>query len=459
MRSNLPMLYEIREAQRAFLNPLLIWAHATAKTFGDPASPLSLLPGAQRLAAGSELFYRLGKEYKKPEFGIKSVQAKGRELSIVETPVLEKPFCRLLHFKRYADDPETVRQMRNDPVILLCAPMAGHHATLLRDTARSMLVDHEVYITDWTDARMVPLGQGEFHLHDYVTYILEFIRHLGTDNLHVVAVCQSTVPVLGAISLLASKGEKTPRGMVLMGGPIDTRRSPTAVNSLATTHPFEWFEDNVIYPVPSKYPGAGRRVYPGFLQHLGFVAMNADRHVRSHWEFYQSLVHGDKDDAQAHMEFYDEYNAVLDMDADYYLETVKAVFQEFHLPRGLWQVKGQLVRPQDITNCSLLTIEGELDDISGCGQTQAAHDLCTSVPVNRKQHYEAPRSGHYGIFSGGRWRETIYPILRDFIQSAQEGRTVSPYPTVRVTRPKVAKNGHSNGIGPAKSATAASSGR
>ncbi|CAG9173255.1 polyhydroxyalkanoate depolymerase [Cupriavidus respiraculi] len=410
------MLYQLHEFQRTILNPLTAWAQATAKTFANPLSPLSLVPGATRLAAGYELLYRLGKEYEKPAFDIKSVRSNGRDIPIVEQTVVEKPFCKLVRFKRYADDSETIKLLKDEPVVLVCAPLSGHHATLLRDTVRTLLQDHKVYVTDWVDARMVPVEAGPFHLSDYIHYIQEFIRHIGADELHVISVCQPTVPVLAAISLMASAGEKTPKTMIMMGGPIDARKSPTAVNSLATNKSYEWFENNVIYTVPANYPGHGRRVYPGFLQHAGFVAMNPDRHLTSHYDYYLSLVQGDADDAEAHVRFYDEYNAVLDMAAEYYLDTIREVFQEFRLANGNWTVDGELVRPQDIARTALLTIEGELDDISGAGQTAAAHDLCSGIAKTRKHHITAARCGHYGIFSGRRWREDIYPQLRDFIR-------------------------------------------
>ncbi len=410
------MLYQLHEFQRSFLNPLTAWAQATAKTFANPLSPLSLVPGATRLAAGYELLYRLGKEYEKPAFDIKSVRSNGRDIPIVEQTVVEKPFCKLVRFKRYADDPETIKLLKDEPVVLVCAPLSGHDATLLRDTVRTLLQDHKVYVTDWVDARMVPVEAGPFHLADYIHYIQEFIRHIGADELHVISVCQPTVPVLAAISLMASAGEKTPKTMIMMGGPIDARKSPTAVNSLATNKSYEWFENNVIYTVPANYPGHGRRVYPGFLQHAGFVAMNPDRHLTSHYDYYLSLVQGDADDAEAHVRFYDEYNAVLDMAAEYYLDTIREVFQEFRLANGNWTVDGELVRPQDIARTALLTIEGELDDISGAGQTAAAHDLCSGIAKTRKHHITAVKCGHYGIFSGRRWREDIYPQLRDFIR-------------------------------------------
>ncbi|MEM5439012.1 polyhydroxyalkanoate depolymerase [Paraburkholderia diazotrophica] len=409
------MLYQFHEFQRALLSPLTAWAQAASKSFANPASPFAYVPGATRLSAGYELLYRLGKDYEKPEFNLHQIVKDGRNIPIVEQTIVEKPFCRLLRFKRYSDDSDAVTQLKEEPVVLVCAPLSGHHSTLLRDTVRTLLQDHKVYITDWIDARMVPLEDGSFDLDTYIAYIQEFIRHIGAKNLHVISVCQPTVPVLAAISLMASRGEDTPRTMTMMGGPIDARKSPTSVNSLATQHSYEWFENNVIYNVPSNYPGFGRKVYPGFLQHTGFVAMNPERHAASHWDFYQSLLRGDEEDAEAHRRFYDEYNAVLDMAAEYYLQTIRVVFQEFRLAEGTWVVDGEPVRPQDIKKTALFTIEGELDDISGDGQTRAAHDLCTGIPEKNRRHFTAEKCGHYGIFSGRRWRTIIYPQLRDFI--------------------------------------------
>jgi poly(3-hydroxybutyrate) depolymerase len=334
---------------------------------------------------------------------------------VIEREVLRKPFCRLLRFKRYSDDAGNLRELKDDPPVLVVAPLSGHHATLLRDTVRTLLQDHKVYITDWIDARMVPAADGTFSLDDYVGYIQEFIRHIGADDLHVISVCQPTVPVLAAVSLMAARGEATPRSLVMMGGPIDSRQSPTAVNNLATQKPLWWFESNVIQIVPANYPGRGRRVYPGFLQHTGFMAMNPERHAMSHWDFYQDLVKGDLGDAAAHRRFYDEYNAVLDMPAKYYLDTVRIVFQEHLLPRGLWDVAGERVDPSAIKGTALLTIEGELDDISGQGQTRAAHALCSSIAQQDRQHLTVEGAGHYGIFSGRRWRTQVYPQVRDFI--------------------------------------------
>ncbi|MES2069463.1 MAG: polyhydroxyalkanoate depolymerase [Pseudomonadota bacterium] len=408
------MLYQLHELNRAFLNPLTQWAEASSKLFTNPVSPLAHAPYAQRIAAAYELVYRLGKDYEKPEFGITSTTVNGQTVEITQTTASLKPFCKLLHFRKVFSGKDLSKLKQ--PKVLLVAPLSGHHSTLLRDTVRGLLPQHDVYITDWTDARMVPLSEGAFHLHDYIYYVQDFIRLLGPD-LHVISVCQPTVPVLAAISLMATaKDPKLPKTMTMMGGPIDPRKSPTAVNDLATEKKFSWFENTVIYNVPANYPGYGRKVYPGFLQHAGFVAMNPDRHAQSHYDFYEHLIQGDDESAEQHRKFYDEYNAVLDMPADYYLETIKTVFQDFDLPKGTWKVEGKLVRPQDIKTVALFTVEGELDDISGPGQTQAAHDLCSGIPANMKQDFVAPGAGHYGIFSGRRWREVIEPKIAEFIK-------------------------------------------
>jgi poly(3-hydroxybutyrate) depolymerase len=409
------MLYQLFETQRALLSPFSEFAAASAKLYSHPLSPFAHTPMAQRLSAGLDLMHRLAKDYEKPEFDIKSVEVDSVDVAVQELVALEKPFCRLLRFKRYTDDSAVLEKMKEQPTVLVVAPLSGHHATLLRDTVKQLLKDHKVYITDWTDARMVPLDAGAFHLDDYIHYVQEFIRHVGGADCHVISVCQPTVPVLAAISLMASAGEDTPRSMTMMGGPIDARKSPTAVNNLAMNRSFSWFETNVIYRVPTNFPGAGREVYPGFLQHTGFVAMNPDRHLSSHYDYFLDLVRGDDEGAEAHRRFYDEYNAVLDMPAEYYLDTIKTVFQDFALVNGTWEVDGQLVRPQDIKTTALLTVEGELDDISGAGQTKAAHDLCSGVHKQHQSHYDAIGAGHYGIFSGRRWRDNVYPEVRDFI--------------------------------------------
>ena len=408
------LLYQWHELWRAGLAPCTYFADAGAKMYSAQDSWLSSLPGSERAAAAFELMYRLGKEYEKPEFGIHQVEVDGVAVPVVERVALDKPFCRLLRFKRFTDNEDKLRDLKDDPTVLVVAPLSGHHATLLRDTVRTLLRDHKVYVTDWIDARMIPVEEGSFGLDDYVAYIEDFIRHIGADNLNVMSVCQPTVPVMAAISLMAARGEKLPRSMVMMGGPIDARRSPTSVNNLATRNPMSWFENNVIHTVPQPYPGKGRHVYPGFLQHAGFIAMNPSNHFMSHWDFYSNLIKGDMLDADSHRKFYDEYNAVLDMPAEYYLDTIKTVFQDFLLPLGKWKVNGELVKPGAIKGPALMTIEGELDDISGVGQTAAAHDLCTGIPRSRQKNLVVQGAGHYGIFSGRRWREIVYPQVREF---------------------------------------------
>ena len=424
------MLYQIYETQRSLMEPFAEFANATSKLFGNTTSPLGQNPFAQRVAAGYDLLYRLGKDYEKPVFGLRTVDVSGVEVAIHERVEIDKPFCELRRFKRFTDDSATLSKLKGQPAVLIVAPLSGHYATLLRDTVKTMLGDHKVYITDWKNARLVPLSDGEFHLDDYVNYVQEFIRHLQSiyGDCHVMSVCQPTVPVLAAVSLMASRGERLPLSMTMMGGPIDATKSPTAVNNLAMNKSYEWFENNVIYRVPQSFPGAGRRVYPGFLQHAGFVAMNPDHHAKSHYDYFEHLLQGDDVSAETHRKFYDEYNAVLDMDADYYLETIATVFQDFKLVHGTWQVrnaKGQLelVKPQDIKGCALLTVEGELDDISGSGQTAAAHDLCTGIPKADSEHYEAKGAGHYGIFSGRRWRDMVYPKVRNFIVAHNKAST------------------------------------
>ena len=401
-------------------------AQSAAKVYGNPLSMLGQNPFSQRISASYDLMHRLGKDYVKPEFGLRTVDVDGVEVAIHERIEVNKPFCELRRFKRFSDDTATLSKLKGQPAVLIVAPLSGHYATLLRDTVKTMLKDHKVYITDWKNARLVPLAEGEFHLDDYVNYVQEFIRHLQGiyGNCHVVSVCQPTVPVLAAVSLMASRGETTPLSMTMMGGPIDARKSPTAVNNLAMNKPFEWFENNVIYRVPNNFPGAGRRVYPGFLQHTGFVAMNPSNHAKSHFDYFKDLIKGDDASTEAHRKFYDEYNAVLDMDADYYLETIKVVFQEFSLVSGTWDVKGvdgkiERVRPADITTTALFSVEGELDDISGSGQTEAVHSICQGVIASEQKHLEVPGAGHYGIFAGRRWREVVYPEVKSFILKHQ----------------------------------------
>ena len=433
------------------MEPFADLAQSAAKVYGNPLSMLGQNPFAQRISAGYDLMHRLGKDYEKPEFGLRTIDVDGVDIAIHERIEVNKPFCELRRFKRFSDDPATLEKLKSQPAVLIVAPLSGHYATLLRDTVKTMLKDHKVYITDWKNARLIPLSEGEFHLDDYVNYVQEFIRHLQGiyGNCHVMSVCQPTVPVLAAVSLMASRGETTPLSMTMMGGPIDARKSPTAVNNLAMNKRFEWFENNVIYRVPTNFAGAGRRVYPGFLQHSGFVAMNPSNHAKSHYDYFKDLIKGDDASTEAHRKFYDEYNAVLDMDADYYLETIRVVFQDFCLVNGTWDVRnldGKLerVRPQDISTTALFSVEGELDDISGSGQTEAVHSICSGVVATEQKHLEVPGAGHYGIFSGRRWRDVVYPQVKAFIlkhQPKAEAQVAVAKPVAAAKAPRVkAKN-------------------
>ncbi len=412
------MLYRLHELHRSFLDPMAQLSGVLANVLRDPRSPYSKLPFARAASANHAVVHRLAKRYEKPPFGIDRVMAHGRDVHVAEHVVLSEPFCELVRFARSSDDPVVAAKLRRDPKVLLCAPLSGHHATLLRDTVRALAKDHDVYITDWVDARDVPVTVGAFHLDDYVHTVQRYIRTLGTKDLHVIAVCQPTVPALGAIALMAQAGEDTPRTLTLMGGPIDARRNPTEVDELATKHDLAWFEKKLIHEVPSAFAGAGRRVYPGFLQLIAFVSMNPKRHAKAHWDYWFSAMKGASGEGgrAQHERFYDDYNAVLDMDAAYYLDTVKTVFQELSLARGTWDVDGERVRPEAIRQTALLTIEGELDDVCGIGQSEAAQGLCYGIPSEKKRHHLAKGCGHYGLFSGSKWRDQICPLIAGFVR-------------------------------------------
>ena len=402
------MIYQLHEFQKTVMAPTVLLADTVKFLFTSPFSPLAYTPISRTIAANSEVFVRLMRRYPKPKWQIDHTMINGERVAVTRDVAVDKPFCQLLHFRK--DVPF------DQPKLLIVAPLSGHFATLLRDTVRTALPDHDVWVTDWVDARMVPLSKGPFHLDDYVDYVREFIRLLAPD-LNVMSVCQPTVPVLAAVSLMAAENDPAaPKAMIMMGGPIDTRRNPTVVNDFASGRPHSWFSGKVIMRVPPNYPGFMRKVYPGFLQHASFLAMNPDRHLEAHKQFYNRLIRGDGESAEAHRQFYDEYNAVLDMPAEYYLETVKAVFQEFQLPKGNMTVRGVQVKPETIRKTALFTIEGELDDISGNGQTEAAHTLCRSIPADKRKHLLAKGVGHYGIFSGRKFRELVYPQIRGFIR-------------------------------------------
>ena len=401
------MLYAAYELQRQLSRPVRLWANALEQVYSSPYNPLTDTWIGKSVAASAEIMARLTQSYMKPSFDLPTTQVDGQTVAVNEEILLRKPFCNLMRFRRDT--------LRHDPKVLVVAPMSGHFATLLRGTVEALLPEHDVHITDWVDAREVPLSMGNFDLDDYIDYVIEFCRYLGPD-VHIIAVCQPSVPVMGAMSLMAAdKDPRQPRSFTLMGGPIDTRISPTTPNDLAMRNSMMWFRQNVISTVPFNYPGAMRRVYPGFLQLTSFISMNLDRHINAHMRQFEHLVKGDDDSADAHRTFYDEYLAVMDLTAEFYLQTIQVVFKEHQLPRGVWVSRGRPIEPAAIET-ALMTVEGELDDISGVGQTKAAHTLTPNIPGARRAHWEQPRVGHYGIFNGRKWREQIMPRVRSFIR-------------------------------------------
>lgn len=405
------MLYQAVDAQLLGLAPARMAARYWQHVLTHPMVPASYTAAGRATAALCEMFDRTTKRHRKPNFNLHHAIIDGTEVAIREEIALQKPFCNLLHFRR--DLPASAQQLPQ-PKVLVVAPMSGHYATLLRGTVETLLPENDVYVTDWADARLVPLAHGDFDLSTYIDYVLDFIRYLGSET-HIIAVCQPSPPVLAAVALLAASGDPVqPRSATLMGGPIDTRVNPTEVNDLSARYPIEWFERSVIHTVPMWHPGGLRRVYPGFLQLGSFVSMNPDRHVGSHLEFFQNLVKGDGESADAHRRFYDEYLSVMDLTAEFYLDTVRHVFQEHSLPNGTFRHRGVLVEPAAIKRTGLMTIEGELDDISGVGQTEVAHQLCRNLAPEKKVHYVQKSVGHYGIFNGRRWRQEIYPRWRKF---------------------------------------------
>lgn len=408
------MFYHLYEMNHAAMAPLRAGADLMRQACNNPLNPLSDTAFGRSLDAGFEVFERLTRRYGKPEFGISSTDIDGKAVDVVEEVVWTKPFCRLIHFNRSLPEERPA-----DPKILLVAPMSGHYATLLRGTVGALLPHADIYITDWIDARTVPLTEGRFDLDDYISYVIEMLHHLG-EGTHVVAVCQPSVPVLAAVALMEADQDRfAPASMTLMGGPIDTRINPTGVNELAKAKPIDWFRDSVVMPVPWPQPGFGRSVYPGFLQLSGFMSMNLDRHMTAHKDFYLNLVKNDGDSAEKHREFYDEYLAVMDLTAEFYLQTVETVFIEHALPKGTMMHRGRAVDPAAIRNVALFTVEGENDDISGIGQTKAAHDLCLNLPQEKRRHYMQPDVGHYGVFNGSRFRNEIVPQMVAFFQEHQ----------------------------------------
>ncbi len=409
------MNYHAYEFAHALISPMRLAAQGLKMQMQIPFNPWAATPVGKSIAAAIDVFEGVTRRYGKPEWDIENTQIDGTTVPINIKTVRHKPFCNLIHFEKE----EVAGVDRKDPIVLIVAPMSGHYATLLRGTVEAMLPEHDVYITDWIDARDVPVTDGRFDLDDYIDYVIDFISHLG-DRTHVLAVCQPAVPVLAAAAVMAGNDSPyQPMSMTLMGGPIDTRRNPTVVNKLAEEKTTDWFENHVISLVPFPNAGFMRRVYPGFVQLTGFMTMNLERHTKAHFELFDNLVKGDCDSVQQHRTFYEEYLAVMDLTAEFYLQTVTTVFQTHALPKGEMMHRGQLVDCSKIRRTALLTVEGEKDDISGRGQTEAAHDLCTNLSLDDKFHYVQPGVGHYGVFNGRRWRTEIEPRIRDFIRTTE----------------------------------------
>lgn len=404
------MLYQCYEWQRAGLEPMRFLAGQALALLDMPLNPIRPTPLGRIAAAALDSFEHTTRKFGKPEFGHTHTTIDGARVEVDEQVVSRRPWCDLKRFRRAAERPD-------DPRVLLVAPMSGHYATLLRGTVEALLPNHDVFVTDWRDARDVPLMGPDFHLDDYIDYVIDFLRLLGPRT-HVIAVCQPAVPVLAAASLMNAAGDPAaPASMTLIGGPIDTREAPTEVNRFAKRHDIDWFRRRVIHPVPLGHPGFMRRVYPGFVQLAGFMAMNIDRHMEAHWDMFLHLVQGDGESLASKRAFYDEYRAVMDLPAEYYLETISAVFHEHLLPRGRLVSRGRPVDPAAITRTALLTIEGERDDISGIGQTRAAQALCRNLPADMREHWEQPGVGHYGLFNGRRFREEVAPRIGRFMRA------------------------------------------
>ena len=413
--------YQMYELAHVAMAPARAWSDATRLFFKNPMNPYAHTSMGKNLAAMSEMFERVTRRYGKPIFGLETTQVDGRTFDIVEQVVWERPFVRLLHFQRLPLG-ATAATLPNQPKLLIVAPVSGHYATLLRGTVEAFLPHFDVYITDWSDTRMVPLAAGRFDLDDYIDHLIDMVHVLG-HGVHTLGVCQPSVPLIAAVARMAAMDDAfAPASMTLMGGPIDTRRSPTAVNVVAHERGTEWFRENCLVTVPFPYPGVGRQVYPGFLQLSGFMAMNLDKHVNAHVDMFNHLVRADGDSAEKHREFYDEYMAVMDLSAEYYMQTIETVFVKHQLPKGEMMHRGARVDPAAIRHTALMTVEGENDDISGVGQTRAAHDICVNIPAQMKEHYMQPDVGHYGVFNGSRFRKEIAPRIVAFAAKADAAR-------------------------------------
>ena len=402
------MLYDAYEMQRSLLAGASTLANIGAGWMTNPVNPFAYSQMGPIVASALDVFAHAAAPRGKPEFGLDATLVDGKPVAVSEEIVLRKPFGQLKHFRKAGAEP--------GPKLLMVAPMSGHYATLLRGTVERMLPGHDVYITDWRDAKLVPLDEGRFDLDDYIDYLIAFLEHIGP-GAHMLAVCQPSVPAFAAAAIMsADEHPCRPKTLTMMGGPIDTRKAPTEVNIVATQRPYSWFEHNVVATIPYLYPGAGRKVYPGFLQLAGFMAMNLGDHLTSHWEMFKHLVQGDGESADANKAFYDEYRAVCDMTAEFYLQTVDVVFQRHLLPRGRLMHRGRRVDPAAIRDVALLAIEGERDDISGVGQTRAALAIATGLPARMKHYHLAKGVGHYGIFHGSKWRDRIAPAVEEWIR-------------------------------------------
>ena len=414
-RGSTNVLYTTYELQRSWLNAASTWASVTAGLLNNPALPFGYSGFAPVMASALDVFAHAAANYGKPAFDIESVEVDGTSYAVTESIVLHKPFGNLLRFTRDGLAPDA-------PRLLIVAPMSGHFATLLRGTVARMVENAEVYISDWADAKMVPMSAGSFDLDDYIDYLVEFLEHIGP-GAHMLAVCQPSVPAYAATAIMgANRHPCRPLTLTMMGGPIDTREAPTSVNDLAMQRPIEWFRHNVIATVPLHYPGGGRRVYPGFLQLAGFMSMNLGNHMMSHYHMFKHLVVGDGESAESSKAFYDEYRSVCDMNADYYLQTVEHVFQTHSIPNNAFIHRGQVIDLGEIRDTALLAIEGERDDISGIGQTRAALHLAPNLPESRKQYLLAPEVGHYGIFNGSKWRNQIAPVVEEWMARFDKAR-------------------------------------
>lgn len=422
------MLYSLHELAYLSAAPLRLGAQLTRDFWTSPLNPAADTAIGRTAYASAELFENFTRRYGKPSWKLNTIEINGHAVRTTEQTVWASPWCRLIRFARNIGDLKRAGKPTSAPAVMIVAPLSGHYATLLRGTVEAFLEDHDVYVTDWVNARQVPMLEGRFDFSDYIDHVREMLAVIGP-RAHVVAVCQPGPPVLAAAALMAmDEDPNRPASMTFMGSPIDARLSPTVTNQLAEEKPFAWFKSNMIHTVPLPYPGFGRRVYPGFVQLYSFMSMNEDRHIDAHRDYFEHLVTGDGDEAAKHQEFYDEYLSVLDLTEEFYLQTIDIVFQQHLLPRGLLEHRGLRVDLSAITDIGLMTVEGENDDISGVGQTQAAHGLCCNIPDDRRVLYVQPKVGHYGVFNGRRFRDEIYPRVRQFISSNEAISTVSARP-------------------------------